>query len=377
MSSRASSVASRGSDIGATEATSGASAVDEHPGEPRRIAAGRAFAGLAGALVLVLVIAAGRGAVAISPGEILAAIGERLGFAVELAPRKAAIFWQIRLPRVVLAALVGAALASSGAGLQGIVRNALADPTLIGISGGAALGAVAWLVVGVHVAALAPHGLWLMPLAAFAGALTCTAVALAIARVDGRTSAATLLLGGVGLAALSGAGYGVLLYLADDAALRSITFWTLGSLGGATWPVVLAVLPPIALAVLGLPRLASDLDRLALGELEARHIGVDVQRLIRRVALLASLAVGAAVAMCGVIGFVGLVVPYLVRGVLGPGHRILLPASALGGAVLLVLADLLARTIVAPAELPVGVVTALVGAPVLLLLVRRGREVLP
>lgn len=343
-----------------------------------RVAPRRAFAVLGVALLIVMIVAAGHGAVAISVREIGAAIGDRVGLALgEVSARKAAILWSIRLPRVVLAALVGGSLGSAGAALQGIVRNPLADPTLIGISGGAALGAVTWLVLGVHVAVLAPHGVWLMPLTAFAGALVTTRIALRIARVDGRTSAASLLLGGVGLASLTGAGYGVLLYLADDAALRSITFWSLGSIGGATWSVVAAVALPIGGALVVLPRLSGALDRLALGELEARHVGVDVDRLIRRAAVLAALAVGAAVATCGVIGFVGLVVPYLVRGVLGPGHRALLPASALGGAILLVVADLVARTIVAPAELPVGVVTALVGAPVLLVLVRRGREVLP
>ncbi len=349
-------------------------------GVPTRIAPRRAFVVLALVLALVMIVAAGWGAVAISPGEIFAAIGDRLGLPLgEVSPRKAAILWSIRLPRVVLAGLVGAALGGAGATLQGVVRNPLADPTLIGISGGAALGAIAWMVFGVHIAALAPYGMWIMPGTAFLAAFATTLVALRIARVDGRTSAATLLLGGVGLASLTGAGYGILLYLADDAALRSITFWTLGSIGGATWPVVGAVAIPIGAAVLVLPRLAGDLDRLALGELEARHVGVDVDRLIGRAALLASLGVGAAVATCGVIGFVGLVVPYLVRGALGPGHRALLPAAALGGASLLVVADLVARTVVTPADLPVGVVTALVGAPVLLALVRRGRgrEVLP
>ena len=288
-------------------------------------------------------------------------------------PGTSRIVWSIRLPRVLLAALAGAALAGSGAALQGIVRNPLADPALIGVSGGAALGAIACLVLGAPLLAVPVLGPWILPLAAFGGALVCTSIALTLARVDGRTSAATLLLGGIGLASLTSAAAGLLLYLADDAALRSITFWSLGSAAGATWPIVGAAAVPIAIALLALPRLAGHLDCLALGELEARHVGVDVERVLRLVAILAALAVGAAVATCGVIGFLGLVVPYLARGVLGPSHRGLLPASALGGAVLLVLADLVARTIVAPTELPVGVITALVGAPVLLVLVRRGR----
>ncbi len=340
----------------------------------------RAAVWLVVGLIAILIIAIGRGAVSISPGEIVAAVGERLGLDLgEVSSRKAAILWSVRLPRVALAALVGAALGCSGATLQGIVRNPLADPTLIGVSGGAALGAVACLVLARHLLALETFGVWALPAAAFAGAFATTLIALRIARVEGRTSAATLLLGGIGLASLTGAAYGILLYFADDAALRSITFWSLGSVGGATAPVLAAAALPIIAALVLLPRLAGDLDRLALGELEARHLGVDVDRLIRRAALLSSLAVGAAVATCGVIGFIGLVVPYLARGALGPSHRGLLLVSALGGAVLLVLADLVARTVVAPTEIPVGVVTALVGAPVLLALVRRGRglEVMP
>jgi iron complex transport system permease protein len=347
-------------------------------GAVARIAPGRATAVLGAALIAVAIAAIGRGAVAISPGDIAAAIGGAIGIDLgPVSPRKVAILWSIRLPRVVLAALVGAALGSSGATLQGIVRNPLADPGLIGVSGGAALGAIGWLVIGSRL--IGATGVWPLPAAAFLGALTTALVALRLARVDGRTSAVTLLLGGIGLAALAGAGYGLLLWLADDAALRSIAFWSLGSVGGATWPVVGAAALPIALALAMLPRLARDIDRLALGELEAWHVGVDVDRVIRRAAIAASLAVGAAVATCGVIGFVGLVVPYLVRGALGPGYRTLLPATALGGALLLVIADLAARTLAAPAEIPVGIVTAAVGAPVLLALVRRGRglEVMP
>lgn len=345
-------------------------------GSVRRIAPRRALLVLAAALLVVMILAVGRGAVALSPSEVLAALADRLGLSLgEVTARKVAILWSIRLPRVLLAALAGAGLGCAGATLQGIVRNPLADPTLIGVSGGAALGAITCLVFGGGLALAA----WALPLSAFIAALVTTMLVLTLARVDGTTSAASLLLGGVGLASLTSAGYGIMLYLADDAALRSITFWSLGSVGGATWPVVGAAVLPIAALLIGAPFLAGDLDRLALGELEARHLGVDVDRLVRRAAVLASLAVGAAVATCGVIGFVGLAVPFLVRGALGPGHRGLLPASALGGALLLVLADLVARTIVAPTELPVGVVTALVGAPILLVLVRRGRglEIMP
>lgn len=334
----------------------------------------RVLAALAAALVVVVIVAIGRGAVALSPGDVIAALGDRLGLDLgDVSERQVAIVWSVRLPRVILAVLVGAALGCAGAALQGVVRNALADPTLIGVSGGAALGAVGAFVLGGSLLAETSIGPWLVPGAAFVGALITTRLALQLSRVGGATSGVTVLLAGIGLAALTGAGVGVLLYLADDAALRSITFWSLGSVGGATWSVVAVAAIPIAIGLALMPRLAGDLDRLALGELEARHVGVDVDRLIRRVTALAALAVGAAVATCGAIGFVGLVVPYLARAALGPGHRALLPACALGGAVLLVLADLVARTMVAPTEMPIGVITALAGAPVLLALVRRGR----
>jgi iron complex transport system permease protein len=342
----------------------------------RRPDGGRSLALLGAGLVAVAVIAAGLGAVALSPGQVLAALAAPLGIDLpwDVTARDRAILWTIRLPRVVLTILVGAALGLTGAAMQGIMRNPLADPSLIGVSGGAALGAVGYLVLGAPLAmavpALAP---WLLPLAAFAGALGATWIALRLARVDGRTSTVALLLGGVALAALTSAAVGLLVFVADDAQLRSITFWSLGSAGAASWPLVLAAAPPILAAVVLLPAQAGDLDRLLLGEAEARHLGVDVERTTRRAVLLVALAVGAAVATCGVIAFVGLVVPHAVRGWLGPSHRTLLPASALGGAGLLVVADLMARTAVPPNDLPVGALTAFAGAPVLLLLLRRLR----
>lgn len=339
----------------------------------------RILAGLAVVLVAAMIVAIGRGPVALSPLEVLAALARRLGLDTDASARDVAIVWSIRTPRVVLAALVGAALATAGGALQGVVRNPLADPTIVGVSSGAALGAVAAFVLGARVLRDPTLGPWLVPAAAFAGALVTTRIALAIARVDGATSGVTVLLAGIGLAALCGAGIGILLYLADDAALRSVTFWTLGSVGGATWPLVLAVAGPILLGVALLPRFAGELDRLALGDTEARHVGVDVDRTTRRIVLLVALAIGAAVAACGMISFVGLLVPYLARAALGPGHRHLLPACALGGALVLVVADLAARTVVAPTELPIGILTALAGAPVLLYVVRDGRggRVLP
>lgn len=340
----------------------------------------RVIAGLAAALAVAAIVALGIGPVALSPGEVIAALAAKLGLAVgDVTAQQVAIVWTIRLPRVLLAVVVGAALACSGAALQGVVRNPLADPSLVGTSGGAALGAVAAFSLGAPLLLHPTLGPWIVPGAAFAGALVATQIALAMARVGGRTSGVTLLLTGIGIAALAGAGTGLAIYLADDAAIRSITFWTLGSVGGASWALVGVVALPVGIGLVALPRYAGHLDRLALGDAEARHVGVEVDRVIRGVAVLAALAVGASVAACGMIGFVGLVVPYFARAAVGPGHRALLPACALGGAILLVISDLVARTIDAPTEVPIGIITSLAGGPVLLVLVRRGRgaEVLP
>lgn len=339
-----------------------------------RAHAPRVIVVLAIALGVAMIVAIGSGPVQLSPLEVLAALARRAGVDIgDASARDVAIVWSIRAPRVLLAALVGAGLATAGGALQGVVRNPLADPTIVGVSAGAALGAVAAFVLGASILRDPTLGPWLVPVAAFAGALVTTRIALAMARVAGATSGVTILLAGIGLAALCGAGIGVLLYLADDAALRSVTFWTLGSVGGATWALVATAGIPITVGIALLPRSANDLDRLSLGDAEARHVGVDVDRTIRRIVLLVALSVGAAVAACGMISFVGLVVPFLVRAALGPAHRTLLPACAIAGALVLVVADLVARTIVAPTEMPIGILTALVGAPILLYVVRGGR----
>ncbi len=336
----------------------------------------RALLVLAVALGAAAVVALGTGAVALSPGEVLAALARRLDVALpwDAHPRAETIVWSLRLPRVALAILVGAGLAGAGAALQGLVRNALADPGLVGVSSGAALAAVAFIVAGGVATSAVPAALapWTLPAVAFAGALAATTLAVLLARQGGQTSSASLILAGVGVTSLCGAGTGLFLFVADDAQLRSVTFWTLGSLGGATWALVAAVAVPVGLALAVSLRHAHDLDRLLLGEVEARHLGVDVERVTRRLVIAVALAIGASVAACGVIGFVGLVVPHLVRGWLGPSHRGLIAASALGGALLVVVADLVARTVVTPAELPIGIVTALAGAPVLLVMVVRG-----
>lgn len=340
-------------------------------GRRRRItAAAIAVALLAGLIALSIA----RGAVAIPLGEVAGSL-----FSGEAAGRNGLVVLNIRVPRTLLVMMVGAALALSGAAMQGLFRNPLADPGLVGVSSGAALAAGATIVLG---------DLWLapligrlpfaaLPLGAFFGGLTSTLLLYAIATRGGRTSIATMLLAGVALGALSGALSGFLSYLSDDRQLRDLSFWALGSFSGASWTKVFAVAPIILPLLVAAPFLARGLDALALGEAEAFHLGLPVQRIKAAAILLVALAVGASVAAAGAIGFVGIVVPHLVRLTLGAHHGTLLPASALGGAILLLAADILARTIVAPAELPIGIVTAAMGAPFFLWLLLRREGGLP
>ena len=319
-----------------------------------------------------LLLSVGVGAVRIAPDEVAAILAGHLGIDLGVAvdPQQDRILWGIRLPRVVLAVLVGSALGVSGATLQGMFRNPLADPGLIGVSSGAALGAVASVALGVNVL-----GLMTLPVFAFAGgALTAVGVYL-LSRHNGRTEVVTLILVGIALNTAAGAGTGLLTYVATDQQIRAVVFWSLGSLGSATWDSVLAATPFVVVGILLVQRWGRVLNLLVLGEAEARHLGVDTERARVELIALTALMTGAAVAVAGVIGFVGLIVPHLIRQVAGPDHRVLLPASALGGATLLLLADLVARTVVAPAELPLGALTALAGGPVLLLLMLRTRRV--
>ncbi len=284
------------------------------------------------------------------------------------------ILSQIRLPRTLLGLLVGAVLALCGVAMQGLFRNPLADPGLIGVSSGAALGAAIAIVGGAALGGLpqafAPY---LLSASAFAGGLVVTSLVYRLGRRDGETHVATMLLAGIALAALAGAAIGLFTYLADDATLRTLTFWNLGSLNGASYPRLWPLLLVTAAVVLWLPRRAKALNALLLGESEARHLGFAVERIKAELVFCTALGVGAAVAAAGMIGFIGLVVPHLVRLLVGPDHRVLLPASALAGASLLLLADLAARLALAPAELPIGIVTALIGAPFFLYLLLRGR----
>ncbi|RWL48082.1 MAG: iron ABC transporter permease [Mesorhizobium sp.] len=294
-----------------------------------------------------------------------------------LAARDQLIVYDIRMPRALLGVLIGAALAICGAVMQGLFRNPLADPGLIGVSAGSSLGAVAIIVLGTTW--LAPvtlaFGTLALPLAAFFGGLAVTLLLYAIATRQGRTSVATMLLAGIAISALAMALTGVLIFMADDRQLRDLTFWQLGSLAGATWPKIGAVGPVIILALSTMPFLSRGLNALALGEATAGHLGIPVQQLKYTAIVGVSAAVGASVAVSGGIGFIGIVVPHVLRLAIGPDNRYLLPASALLGASLLLLADSVARTIVAPAELPIGIVTAIAGAPFFLWILLRKRGI--
>ena len=335
---------------------------------------------LAALLVLAVLLGAGAGALHIPVVSVLGVVLHKLGLPTSLAfePQQEAVVWAIRLPRVLLAALVGAALGLAGAAMQGLFRNPLADPSLLGISAGASLAAVAVIVLEEKALKLASAlsgsagvGAYVLPLAAFGGACAATLFVYRVSRRGGRVLVSTMLLVGIATNGLAGAITGLFTYAATDAQLRSITFWGLGSLGGATWPTIATLLPCLALPLLFLPRLGKALNLLALGEEQTAHLGLPVARIKWQVIGLTALAVGASVAMVGTIGFLGFLVPHVLRMLGGPDHRFVLPASALGGALVLVLADTLARTAVAPAELPIGILTALLGAPVFLWIVMR------
>ena len=278
------------------------------------------------------------------------------------------IWLTIRLPRVLLALLVGAALALSGCVMQGLFRNPLADPGLLGISSGAALAVACWLVLPLSVPALL--ALYMPMLAAFIGSLAVMAVIFILSRA-GDGSLSRLLLVGIALNALSGALVGVLAWLSNDAQLRQLSLWGMGSLGQAEWPTLLVAASLIIPASITVWRMATRLNLLQLGDEEAHYLGVNVRAIQRLLLLCSAVLVAAAVAISGVIGFIGLVVPHLMRMWLGADHRGLIPGSLLAGAILLLIADTLARTVAAPAEMPVGLLTSLLGAPWFLWLIFR------
>ncbi|MGX9889665.1 FecCD family ABC transporter permease [Streptomyces sp. NPDC002276] len=327
-------------------------------------------AGLVLALLVLVPVAAGLGAYPIPVGDVLSSVQHRLGLgggALERVPES--VLWNVRFPRIVLALLVGASLGCAGALMQGVFGNPLAEPGVIGVSSGAAVGAVAVIALGLDFL-----GNWTVSAVAFVTGLATVLLVYAMSRSGGRTEVVTLILTGIAVNAFAGALIGLFLFFADTAAVNQITFWQLGSLSQATWPKVLAVLPCAVVGLTLAPLYAGRLDLLALGERPARHLGVDVERLRVVLVLVIALLTAAAVSVSGIISFVGLVVPHLLRMAAGPGHRFLIPASALLGALVLLAADLTARTVAAPAELPLGVLTALLGSPFFFWLLRRTRR---
>jgi iron complex transport system permease protein len=347
--------------------------VQQMDGDRTRLAQ-LALAGLGLLLAAAIVLSLLTGA---SDASLWRLVGSWFGAPADptLLARDRLVFLDIRLPRLLLGLLIGAGLAVSGVVMQGLFRNPLADPGLVGVSSGAGLGAVLIIVLGGTVLApvIAPLGIYGLQVFAFIGALATTAILYKVATRGGQTQVATMLLAGIAIAAIAGAVMGVLIYIASDSQLRDFTFWSLGSLAGANWQKVLASAPVIGIATLGCFFLWRGLNALTLGEATAGHLGVPVERLKKLAIVAVAAATGASVAVSGGIGFVGIVVPHLLRLVIGPDHRYLLPASALLGAAFLLLADAVSRTIVAPAELPIGIVTATVGGPFFLWILLRKR----
>ena len=281
------------------------------------------------------------------------------------------VLTEIRIPRVILSELVGASLGIAGASLQGLFRNPLADPGLIGVSAGAALGATTIIVIGSNFFPDFNLGMFLLPIAAIAGACFVILMLYVFTKGFGYQGVTYMLLVGIAVNAIAGVGIGILTYISSDAELRSLTFWTMGSFGGITWPLLIPALIIILFSIFFLIPNARKLDLLQLGEPEAYRLGVDIKQLKYRIIFGCAAAVGASVALSGMIGFVGLVVPHLVRLLGGVNHNYLLPGSALLGAGLMIIADLLSRVILQPAEIPVGLITSAIGSPFFLWLIFR------
>lgn len=326
-------------------------------------------------LIIAMVIGATTGAYGIPVDRLVAVVGAAIS-GNPLAGPEHLVFFNIRLPRLVLGVLAGAGLGLSGALLQGLFRNPLADPALIGVSNGAALAAGITIVLGSQWFPGMPTtlGSWPLVVMAFLGGLVVTLLVYGLGQSQGGTRIGLMLLAGIAINALAGAGLGFLSSISTDEQLRNLLMWMLGSLGSARWSAVAAVGVAVVIAlVLGMT-LARPMNAIALGEAQASLLGVPVERTKRRAILVAALAVGAVTATTGVIGFIGLVAPHWIRLVAGPDHRVVLPGSALLGAILVVLADAIARTAVQPAELPLGVLTAFIGVPLFVAMLRQFRN---
>jgi len=320
------------------------------------------------ALVVALLLGLMSGAVNVHPSKLLGL------FSFSNTDLDSRILHTIRLPRVLLAALAGACLGSCGAVMQGLFRNPLADPSLIGVSSGASVGASCVIFFGGAGLVGSGIGLPVIAIGAFIGGLLATSVVYRLSTSMTGTSVSTMLLAGIAITALAGAATSLFSFFADNEMLRRISLWQMGNLDGADWPRVTTLAVVVVPLIFLLPREGQALNAILLGESEARHLGIAVERLKRRLILLTALGVGVAVSVSGVVAFVGLIIPHLVRLLIGPDHRYLIPGSAILGAVLLLLADTAARTLMSPAELPTGVITALLGAPFFVALLLQQRQ---
>ncbi|MBB5853205.1 FecCD family ABC transporter permease [Amycolatopsis umgeniensis] len=328
------------------------------------------FAALIAGVVGISLVSAGSGQFGIPLSQVFDSVLYRLGLAEPgLDPFAEGALWQVRFPRVVMTLLVGGVLGVCGALMQGVFGNPLAEPAVVGVSSGAAVGASLSIVAGWTF-----FGAFTTPALGFAGGLVTTLLVYALSRSRGRSEVVTLILTGVAVNAVAMAVISFLMFSADQAAREQIVFWQLGSLAGSRWPYVVTVLPLVAVGVVVSIALARKLDLLALGERQARHLGVDVEKLRLGAVVVVALMAAAAVSYSGIIGFVGLIVPHGLRMLLGPGHRVLIPASLFGGALLLAAADLGARTLFTYADLPIGMLTALVGGPFFFWLLLRTRR---
>lgn len=329
-------------------------------------------AGLGVALAVGILLSAMVGQLPVAPTEVIGSILRALGIDNGWAPDDRVIesaLWVVRFPRIVMGLGVGAALAVAGAVMQAIFGNPLAEPGVVGVSSGAAVGAAVGIVLGLSVL-----GGWSIAIFAFAGGLLATLFVYVVSRANGRTEVVTLLLTGIAVNAFGGAGLALLLFLGDSASREQIIFWQLGSLNGSRWQetaivIVVAVLGTVAALMVG-----RKLDLLSLGERNARHLGLGVERLRIGSIILVALLTGVAVAFCGIIAFVGLVVPHIIRMAIGPSHRPLILASAVGGGALMLFADLAARTMISGADLPIGMLTSLIGGPFFFFLLFRARR---
>lgn len=334
---------------------------------------------LAAVLGITMVLSMGVGAVSVHPVEVVNILLAQIGLAAlgDISSLHESVVLTIRLPRIILGVLVGGCLGVSGAVLQGLFRNPLAEPALVGVSSGCSLGAVATIFYSGYLTYIFGEGalVFLTPISAFAGGIIVTFVVYILATRESHTDMTIMLLAGIAINALAGAGIGMFVFASDDQQVREILFWMFGSLGGAMWSTLLPTLPFIIGSTAVILFFGYSINLYLLGEREAKHLGINVQALKWILISLVALGVGATVSLSGIIGFVGLVVPHLLRLSIGPDNRLLLPASALLGGILLLGADVVCRTIVAPTELPIGLVTSLLGSPFFLYLLLRQKRI--